>query len=250
MLCHGSRFPARKSPRLCGHGGGAGRVGVIRNVHFCFVLSCGRCGYRWRRGIHVAAPSVSSRYGSPHGHVERFAVMRAVWSHPARSCNMLIRRRTNSTASWTASLLAVRPFLILALNNFWPMGWVCVLLYTSEFHYGCEFWRHWWLLLMFSKYFHLSRDLELEWKGTYFCDYFSPLNYILKPVFFCLDLPAIARFLQSSRSKGKLIKCVEYTRWFKYDRDKPWLVYTQIVPVIFEPPCIFVDASLPDMFVN
>ena len=32
-----------------------------------------------------------------------------------------------------------------------------------------------------------------------------------------------------------------HTRWFKYDRDKLWLVYTQIVPVIFEPPCI----SLP-----
>jgi hypothetical protein len=27
------------------------------------------------------------------------------------------------------------------------------------------------------------------------------------------------------------------TRWFKYNRDKLWLVYTQIVPVIFEPPC-------------
>jgi hypothetical protein len=30
----------------------------------------------------------------------------------------------------------------------------------------------------------------------------------------------------------------QYTRWFKYDRDKLWLVYTQTVPVIFEPPCI------------
>jgi hypothetical protein len=29
-----------------------------------------------------------------------------------------------------------------------------------------------------------------------------------------------------------------YTRWSKYDRDNLWLVYTQIVPVIFEPPCI------------
>jgi hypothetical protein len=29
-----------------------------------------------------------------------------------------------------------------------------------------------------------------------------------------------------------------YTRWFKCDRDKLWLVYTQIIPVIFEPPCI------------
>jgi hypothetical protein len=26
------------------------------------------------------------------------------------------------------------------------------------------------------------------------------------------------------------------TTWFKYDRDKLWLVYTQSVPVIFEPP--------------
>ena len=28
------------------------------------------------------------------------------------------------------------------------------------------------------------------------------------------------------------------TRWFKYDQDKLWLVYTQTVPVIFELPCI------------
>jgi hypothetical protein len=31
-----------------------------------------------------------------------------------------------------------------------------------------------------------------------------------------------------------------YTRWFKYDRNKLWLVYTQIVPVIFEPPCTYI----------
>jgi hypothetical protein len=41
-----------------------------------------------------------------------------------------------------------------------------------------------------------------------------------------------------------LIWCKNYkrmknrTRWFKYDRDKLWLVYTQIIPVMFEPPCI------------
>jgi hypothetical protein len=33
------------------------------------------------------------------------------------------------------------------------------------------------------------------------------------------------------------------TRWFKYDRDKLWLVYTQIVPVIFEPPCIWLTKA-------
>jgi hypothetical protein len=38
--------------------------------------------------------------------------------------------------------------------------------------------------------------------------------------------------------KVLLIVCDRYTRWFKYDRDKLWLVYTQIVLVIFEPPCI------------
>jgi hypothetical protein len=32
---------------------------------------------------------------------------------------------------------------------------------------------------------------------------------------------------------------LNHTRWFKYDRDKLWLVYTQRVPVIFEPPCIY-----------
>ena len=31
-----------------------------------------------------------------------------------------------------------------------------------------------------------------------------------------------------------------YTRWFKYDRDCNRLVYTQIVPVIFEPPCTYI----------
>jgi hypothetical protein len=35
------------------------------------------------------------------------------------------------------------------------------------------------------------------------------------------------------------ITCIAaFTRWFRYDRDKLWLVYTQSVPVIFEPPCI------------
>jgi hypothetical protein len=34
--------------------------------------------------------------------------------------------------------------------------------------------------------------------------------------------------------------CIQSTRWFKYDWDKLWLVYTQIVPVIFEPPCSYI----------
>ena len=33
--------------------------------------------------------------------------------------------------------------------------------------------------------------------------------------------------------------CFVSTRWFKYDRDWLFIVYTQKVPVIFEPPCIF-----------
>ena len=35
-----------------------------------------------------------------------------------------------------------------------------------------------------------------------------------------------------------------YTRWFKYDRDKLWLVYTQLVLVIFEPPCTYTDIRI------
>jgi hypothetical protein len=37
--------------------------------------------------------------------------------------------------------------------------------------------------------------------------------------------------------EGEFLSFVINTRWFKYDRDKLWLVYTQSVPVIFEPPC-------------
>jgi hypothetical protein len=33
---------------------------------------------------------------------------------------------------------------------------------------------------------------------------------------------------------------MENTRWFKYDRDDLCVNKSQFVPVIFEPPCIFV----------
>jgi hypothetical protein len=33
------------------------------------------------------------------------------------------------------------------------------------------------------------------------------------------------------------VKFCNFTRWFKYGQDKLWLVYTQSVLVIFEPPC-------------
>jgi hypothetical protein len=39
------------------------------------------------------------------------------------------------------------------------------------------------------------------------------------------------------------MKQVTCARWFKYDRDKLWLVYTQIVPVIFEPLCMLYTRS-------
>jgi hypothetical protein len=38
-----------------------------------------------------------------------------------------------------------------------------------------------------------------------------------------------------------------YTRWFKYDQDKLCLIYTQIVLVIFEPPCILITAGCQDL---
>jgi hypothetical protein len=47
--------------------------------------------------------------------------------------------------------------------------------------------------------------------------------------------------------EGVYYMCIRIfnTRWFKYDWDKLWLVYTQSVPVIFEPPC-----KLPDYIAN
>jgi hypothetical protein len=43
---------------------------------------------------------------------------------------------------------------------------------------------------------------------------------------------------EDNRTCNTTIRYFFFTRWFKYDRDKLWLVYTQIVPVIFEPPCM------------
>jgi hypothetical protein len=45
-------------------------------------------------------------------------------------------------------------------------------------------------------------------------------------------------FRQSGKIKA-ILRASKCTRWFKYDRDKLWLVYTQIVPVIFQPPCTY-----------
>jgi hypothetical protein len=49
-----------------------------------------------------------------------------------------------------------------------------------------------------------------------------------------------ASCFQSTRIVLDSILLAACTRWFKYDRDKLWLVYTKIVPVIFEPPSMYV----------
>jgi hypothetical protein len=46
------------------------------------------------------------------------------------------------------------------------------------------------------------------------------------------------RASQAHRLRGMI--SIPTTRWFKYDRDKLWLISTQSVPIIFEPPCIYV----------
>ena len=58
------------------------------------------------------------------------------------------------------------------------------------------------------------------------------LRSLLPSPHLCLRLP------NGLFPSGFSIKPFNHTRWFKYDRDKLWLVYTQIVPVIFKPPCI------------
>ena len=52
-------------------------------------------------------------------------------------------------------------------------------------------------------------------------------SYSLRGIFFRVSLQ-LADLMESD------------TRWFEYDRDKMWLVYTQSVPVIFEPPFHFI----------
>ena len=89
------------------------------------------------------------------------------------------------------------------------------------------------------------------------CIFFLPafancLCYVLCPVSAPFFLPTLLPFDFYFLSTYFLLSVVSYilsfsllwlcslnTRWFKYDRDKLWLVYTQTVPVIFEPPCTF-----------
>ena len=57
-------------------------------------------------------------------------------------------------------------------------------------------------------------NLYLEWKSTCFRQFLCPSS-------------GVFHYTHSND-----------TRWFKYDWDCNRLVYTQIVPVVFEPPCI------------
>ena len=55
---------------------------------------------------------------------------------------------------------------------------------------------------------------------------------------------ALCQYINQAHNSSPTSKVSSYTRWFKYDRDKLWLVYTQIVPVIFEPPCIILSITI------
>jgi hypothetical protein len=56
---------------------------------------------------------------------------------------------------------------------------------------------------------------------------------------FCVSEMILSREVKTAGKQADLMdaQISLNTRWFKYDRDKLWLVYTQIVPVIFESPC-------------
>jgi hypothetical protein len=43
------------------------------------------------------------------------------------------------------------------------------------------------------------------------------------------------------------VSFVQYTRWFKYDRDDLCVNKSRFVPVIFEPPCIFQITSFRNL---
>jgi hypothetical protein len=45
--------------------------------------------------------------------------------------------------------------------------------------------------------------------------------------------------------RGRIL--VHTTRWFKYDRDYLCVNKSQFVPVIFEPPCIYVQPFPPQL---
>jgi hypothetical protein len=122
------------------------------------------------------------------------------------------------------------------------------------------------MLVIFWAEIQSSSSWIYVWNVTGFCAWDSSesvLEWALKLLIFCkicniCENPLLCDTLLRKTSIGavriqffwqcKLIgnavqKCGWFinTRWFKYDREKLWLVYTQIVPVIFEPPCTSVN---------
>jgi hypothetical protein len=62
---------------------------------------------------------------------------------------------------------------------------------------------------------------------------------VIKPWLLPCFALSLINLQDNSKGQANILEgdIVDHTKWFKYDRDKLWLVYTQIVPVIFEPSC-------------
>jgi hypothetical protein len=96
-----------------------------------------------------------------------------------------------------------------------------------------------------------TAGLDAVENGQVFCPHRESKNFsVPHPAYYapyrlrCLKHTPILKLLRTTGKKWTLrnqvtLRTSLYTRWFKYDRDKLWLVYTQIVPVIFEPPCTY-----------
>ena len=66
-------------------------------------------------------------------------------------------------------------------------------------------------------------------------------------MFFGAQVSGSERYILAS-NLGPILSpklCVFNARWFKYDRDKLWLVYTQSIQVLFEPLCNIIPPPAP-----
>jgi len=108
-------------------------------------------------------------------------------------------------------------------NSIWNVMWIFILVSFGDYHLKSKLW---------CDINGLCNFLETE---------VSLNRQVRQKIYFAVsysELPSFTMVNGTGIIWPQLLSRPGYTRWFKYDRDWCHQIYTQIVPVIFEPPCI------------
>ena len=138
----------------------------------------------------------------------------------------------------------------------WPGALSTAAKSSNRMSFALQYFSTSWLKQLMYQSFKIAtviRAFGFEWEytgrpvllmvlNTWGWDFWIKSLQQFQPVIFdCITTKQkpkhIYRSFEWEYTGRPVLLMVLNTRWFKYDRDKLWLVYTQSVPVIFEPPC-------------